>query len=143
MKADRLREKIVQSTEECGVQLDDMYKDMEQMINSLTPEISRVHPEGSFQRIFWNQQKSALQCSNPRLVRWHPLIIKWCLYLRHRSSGAYETLRNSGVLKLPSQRTLRDHTHYIKSQSGFSSEVDKEWQATRISVNGKGVQCFS
>ena len=69
MKADRLREKIVQSTEECGVQLDDdMYKDMEQMINSLTPEISRVHPEGSFQRIFWNQQKSALQCSNSSMA---------------------------------------------------------------------------
>ena len=36
----------------------------------------------------------------------HPLIIKWCLYMQHRSSGAYETLRSSGLLKLPSQRTL-------------------------------------
>ncbi len=86
----------------------------------------RAHPEGSFQRIFWEEQKKAVQCKDPRQVRWHPLIIKWCLYLRHRSSGAYETLRNSGVLRLPSQRTLRDYTHYIRAHVGFSSEVDKE-----------------
>ncbi len=67
-----------------------------------------------------------MQCKDRRQVRWHPLIIKWCLYLRHRSSGAYETLRNSGVLKLPSQRTLRDYTHYIRARVGFSSEVDTE-----------------
>ena len=57
-------------------------------------------------------------------MRWHPLMIKWCLYLRHQSSGAYETLRNSGCVHLPSQRTLRDYTHYVHAASGFSNEVD-------------------
>ena len=33
-----------------------------------------------------------------------------CLFLRHKSSGAYEALYKSGVLKLPSQRTLMDYT---------------------------------
>ena len=42
----------------------------------------------------------------------------------HRSSGAYETLRESGCLRLPSQRTLRDYTHYVKAAAGFSHEVD-------------------
>lgn len=42
-----------------------------------------------------------------------------------RSSGAYELLRSSGILTLPSQRTLRDYTHYIKASTGFSAEVDK------------------
>ena len=51
-------------------------------------------------------------------------MIKWCLYLRHRSSGAYETLRRSGVLNLPSQRTLCDYTHYVSTQIGFSGAVD-------------------
>ena len=46
-----------------------------------------------------------------------------CL-LFHRSSGAYETLRSSGCLWLPSQRTLRDHTHYVQAAPGFSQEVD-------------------
>ena len=43
-----------------------------------------------------------------RLMGWHPLIIKWCLYLRHLSGKAYETTRSSGCIKLLSQRTLRE-----------------------------------
>lgn len=43
----------------------------------------------------------------------------------NRSSSAYETLKQSGCIKLPSQRTLRDYTHYIKARTGFSSEVDE------------------
>lgn len=45
-------------------------------------------------------------------------------YCTHRSSGAYETLRDSGCIRLPSQRTLRDYTHYIEAKPGFSHEVD-------------------
>ena len=35
-------------------------------------------------------------------------------------------LRNSGCIKLPSQSTLRDYTHYIRPTIGFSKEVDKD-----------------
>ena len=42
-----------------------------------------------------------------------------------RSSGAYETLRNSGCVQLPSQRTLRDYTYHVQASTGFSTEVDK------------------
>ena len=47
----------------------------------------------------------------------------WIVYF-DRSSGAYESLRESGCLKLPSQHTLRDYTHYVKAATGFSHEVD-------------------
>ena len=57
-------------------------------------------------------------------MRWHPLIIRWCLYLRHQSSKAYETLRQSGCLHLPSQCTLQDYSHCVKAEAGFSTEVD-------------------
>lgn len=46
--------------------------------------------------------------------------------MRHLSSGAYEALRTSGCVKLPSQRTLRDYTHYVCACSGFSDDVDKQ-----------------
>lgn len=50
-----------------------------------------------------------------------------------RSSGAYEALRDSGCIKLPSQRTLRDYTHYVRASTGFSSEVDKMlFQAAKV-----------
>ena len=35
-------------------------------------------------------------------------------------------LRDSGCIQLPSQRTLRDYTHYISAGIGFSAEVDKQ-----------------
>ena len=34
-------------------------------------------------------------------------------------------MRNSGCLQLPSQRTLRDYTHYVKASPGFSNDVDR------------------
>ena len=53
-------------------------------------------------------------------------MIRWCLYLRHQSSRAYETLRESGVIRLPSQRTLRDYTNHVNAKIGFSHEVDQQ-----------------
>ena len=44
--------------------------------------------------------------------------------LLYRSSGAYKSLRASGCLRLPLQRTLRDYTHYVQAAAGFSHEVD-------------------
>ena len=63
-------------------------------------------------------------------MRWDPLMIRWSLYLRHLSSGAYETLRESGVIKLPSQRTLRDYTYHTAATTGFSPDVDKHLMDT-------------
>lgn len=51
-------------------------------------------------------------------------MIRWCLYLRHQSSKAYETLRQSGCFHLPSQHTLHDYSHSVKAGAGFSMEVD-------------------
>ncbi len=37
---------------------------------------------------------------------------------------AYRALYNSGCIRLPSQRTLRDYTYYVKASTGFNSDVD-------------------
>ena len=80
--------------------------------------------EDSFQILFWKQQRQAL--SKGRGVRWHPLMIKFCLYLHHCSSKAYKVLRNSKCLQLPSQRTLRDYSHCNMSDAGFSTATDEQ-----------------
>ncbi|KAL5475277.1 hypothetical protein EMCRGX_G027357 [Ephydatia muelleri] len=41
------------------------------------------------------------------------------------SAEYLETLPTESFQQLPSQRTLRDYTHYISSSSGFSTDVDK------------------
>ena len=79
-----------------------------------------------FQRIFWQQQVLAASKKDARGMRWHPLMIKWCIYLRAQSQGAYETLHQSKCIRMPSQRTLRDYTHHLKSEPGFSAGVDAQ-----------------
>ena len=44
--------------------------------------------------------------------------------MQYLSSGAYEALTESGIIKLPSQRTLRDYTHHIEAAPGFSTDTD-------------------
>ena len=39
---------------------------------------------------------------------------------------AYELLRESGCVTLPSQRTLRDYTYYVRTTTGFSTEGDRQ-----------------
>ena len=41
-------------------------------------------------------------------------------------SGAYEALKESGCLKLPSQCTLWNYTHVIKAANGFTLEGDEQ-----------------
>jgi len=116
-----------------GVSLDEgMTSDFHQIMQEEEEQVKQAYPEGSFQHIFWKQQKEA--ASRPgKGMRWHPMMIKWCIYLRHQSSKAYETLRESGCIRLPSQRTLRDYTNCVKAASGFSAAVDHQlMQAVNI-----------
>ena len=40
-----------------------------------------------FQKVFFQQQYQAATHHDLRGMRWHPLMIKWCIYLRAMSSG--------------------------------------------------------
>lgn len=45
-------------------------------------------------------------------------------------------MRNTGVLTLPSQRTLRDYTYYTESAPGFLASVDEQ-----LMVNADILSC--
>ncbi|XP_077869908.1 uncharacterized protein LOC144362652 [Saccoglossus kowalevskii] len=89
-------------------------------------DVQKVYPEDSFQHLFWEEQLRHARCSDSRQMRWHPTIIRWCLFLKFKSSSAYEALRSSGFVKLPSQRTLTDYSNYIKPKPEISQPVLKE-----------------
>ena len=123
----RLSLKIEKIIHEKGVELDDStHNDLLHMMKESSSRIDVTYSDDSFQKIFWKQQMKAATLGNPRSVRWHPLMIKWCLYLRHLSGKAYEHFRESGCIVLPSQRTLRDYTYHVHSTTGFSAEEDKQ-----------------
>lgn len=95
------------------------------MVKEHESDVKTTYPEGSFQRLFWDEEVNASTLKHKRSLKWHPLFIHWCLYLRHVSGKAYEVLRNSGYISLPSQRTLQDYTYYILAKIGFCAEVDQ------------------
>ena len=89
-------------------------------------EVHKAFLEGTFQRLFWDQQRQASRISDVRQMRWHPVMIRWCLNLKLLSTSAYHALRMSGFVKLPSERTLRDYMHYVKARTGFQEDVEAE-----------------
>ena len=101
--------------------------DNEDMKNIILKEGEKILEKENltlFQRLFWQQQAEAAGKSDPQAMRWHPFQIRWCIYLRYQSQSAYENIRQ--FISLPSQRTLRDYTHHIKTEPGFSSNVDTQ-----------------
>ena len=75
-----------------------------------------------FMKLFWQEQRKLFTRSTTG-VRYHPMIIRFCLCLAAKSPSCYEELRNSGVLVLPSQRRLKDYRNVIKPKRGFQKEV--------------------
>lgn len=127
LKIQRLEDRIASIIENQSVPTDeDTSIDLEAIMEEEEDVALHGCAEGSFKQIFWKQQKDAASKANKKGIRWHPLMIKWCLFLRYQSSKAYETLRESGCLQLPSQRTLRDYSNCVKARAGFSVDVDQQ-----------------
>ena len=122
-----MKEKVIALTERESLELDHaMNSDFRCIMKEMTKNVHEGNPEGSFKRVFWDQQLKASQIQDSRQLRWYPAMIKWCLYLKFISSGAYHALRKSGLVTLPSERTLWDYTHWIRSGVGFMQEVDAQ-----------------
>ena len=95
------------------------------LISSYFKEDSNSIP--AFMKLFWDEQQKYLRTSKTER-RCHPMIIKYCLNLAAKSTVAYSELRydsatGSGVLVLPSLRTLRDYRNYLKPTHGFNPDV--------------------
>ena len=109
-----------------GVMVDsDSHEDLLAIMKENSEKVAAKYPDNSFARLFWSQQLKAAQQKTSKSMRWHPVMVRWCIYLRH-IAGKYDLLRDSGCLSLPSQRTLRDYTYYNKACTGFSVGTDEE-----------------
>lgn len=114
-------------------QLHDMRSELEKSSVKVDDELSKdlttilgnhenVTP---FMNLFWQEQKKLL-ASKSTGVRYHPMIIRYCLSLAAKSPSCYEELRKSNILKLPSQRTLRDYRNCIRPRTGFHEDIIEE-----------------
>ena len=93
---------------------------MEADINSIFQ--SNYHSLSPFVKMFWEEQKKGFQV-NPSGRWYHPMIIRFALSIATKFRDAYDEIRNSGVLTLPSRRTLRDYRNFIWPEVGFNPAV--------------------
>ena len=65
-------------------------------------------PHDSPQYLLWEQQQKQASYSDSKSMKWHPVMIRWCISIYLKSPSAYEQLRNSGFLKLPNKKTYQN-----------------------------------
>ena len=126
-QVDQLRKTIKDLTALNGINLEPTIDaDIRGIIEENDAAVNQAYSKESFECLFWKQQKESMLLNNAKQMRWHPMLIKWCIHLRMLSSSCYNSLMSTGVLRLPSERTLRDYTNFIKAKSGFQCEVDEQ-----------------
>ena len=91
-----------------------VHKDLKQIID----ENVQAFDKDSFESLFSEEQLNAFN-RNPLANRWHPMMIRFALYLHLRLPSAYQALRESKVIHLPWERTLRDYTNVVHPDIGI------------------------
>ena len=89
-------------------------------------DIVAAFPEGSPQRLLWDQQMEVLQNSSKYATRWHPAFLRWCISLYGKSPSAYRMVRGSKFLVLPHETTLMDYTNFLKVRPGVNVDILKD-----------------
>ena len=98
---------------------------------------ANIEKASPFMKLFWNEQ---IKNFDQKSRRYHPMIIRFCLAIASKSGSAYDELRDSGVICLPSRRTLRDYRNAIRPQTGFSIQIIEELK--KMTSNLEGHQKF-
>lgn len=84
-------------TEKCGIPLDSaVHSDLSVTMKNQSSIVAARYPPNTFTRLFWDKQLEAVSRKDLKGRNWYPLMIKWCIYLRHLSGRAYKLLRDSG-----------------------------------------------
>ena len=93
------------------------------VLNKEDPKLEEVTPMW----LLWQQQIK--QTSNPKAMRGHPLIIRWCLSIFHVSPAVYKQIASkcNKVLALPHINTLEKYINYTTPKSGFNPDVIKKF----------------
>ena len=119
----RLHQLILNEIETNGLVLEsDDCEDISSLTTDIAAAVAESFPTDSVQRIFWEQQIKYNSVEH-RQMKWHSYMIRFALNLKYASTTAYRAVQQSGVIALPSERTLRDYTHWVAIKDGPQSEV--------------------
>ena len=98
--------------------------DKSQLFKSIITQNEVDFKEDTPQWLLWEQQHEQAS-KDPRAMRWHPLIIRWCLSIYYSSPAAYKQLNNKNLsfIKLPHVNTLKKYINFTSPQSGFDPAI--------------------
>lgn len=104
--------------------------------------LDQLFPGANQQMLNIIKQQSHICKSNkdPRSRRWDKDILQVSLTLWNRSPQAYTTLRNSGILFLPSEALLQRYKNCVKQSPGINHEM-LQWlyqESTRLNTEKEG-----
>ena len=118
-----LKSKLQQLQEEHSVNIDEPLKtDLEGIMEESTSKVHETYPPGSFlyfETSNYKQWRLRIVASLGGIQWWWNGVLTW-----NWSGRTYNALRST--LVLPSERTLRDYTHYYESKPRFDDELDKQ-----------------
>ena len=123
MKLGQLQEEISKASLPVSADLSNDFKSI-----ILETDQRKILP---FMRLFWEEQQKYLQ-SSPNNVKYHLMIIRYCLSLASKSAAAYDDIcynEKTGTVFviLPSRRRrLRNYKNYIRPQRGFNKDIVNE-----------------
>ena len=78
----KMKQALDKQVKETGLHLDEeVHNELLVIMQQNSAELAKVFPSDSLRHLFWKQQFEAASKSNPKQMKWHPLMIRWCLRL--------------------------------------------------------------
>ena len=82
LRLNKLESQLSEMVERNGVILEEeLSADMSKLMDENDSQVQEEYKEDTFRSIFWKQQREAMGREGVKRngIRWHPLMIKWCL----------------------------------------------------------------
>ncbi|XP_065656351.1 uncharacterized protein LOC136081897 [Hydra vulgaris] len=75
------------------------------------------------QFLLWEQQKLQAGLKNSKAMKWHPIMIRWCLSIYLKSPSTYKHICKTQFLNLPCKNTLLQYVNFTQLGCGFNHNV--------------------
>lgn len=113
----KLRVRIRELLGSEGVEIDkDLHTELTATLRGKGSEMTEL------QKLFLKEQVKAGKVKKSTGMKWHPVMLRLAIYLYCSSPATYNVLLDSGMVKLPSSRTLFDYTHVTSNVEGIQKD---------------------
>ena len=118
----RLQDRIRKDIKEKGIYVEESTSKLLKDIVSSEVHSPPFEPD-SPQFLLWDEQRKQASLKDPRSMRWHPLMIRWCLSIYLKSPGTYKFMRSTPFIQLPCIKTLSKYINFTDPGCGFNPDI--------------------